>query len=239
MRILLADDDLRLGRAMKRVFEEEGHEIAVTTDGARSFEAASSGEFDVIVLDVDLPELDGFEICKRLRNDGVQTPVLMVAARNDVEDRVRGLDCGADDYVAKPFAVVELLARVRALGRRTARISGLQNMLRAGDLTLDIARHSAVRGGREIELTVKEFQLLELLLRYQGQVLTRSQIMDHVWQYDRQFASNVVDIYIHYLRNKIDRGFPEHLIHTVRGVGYSLRAGQPSGAARDQERAAS
>jgi DNA-binding response OmpR family regulator len=237
MRILLADDDLRLGRAMKRVFEEEGHEVAVTTDGPRSLEAALSGGFDVIVLDADLPGADGFEICRRLRTEGVQTPVLMIAARDDVEDRVRGLDCGADDYVAKPFAVVELLARVRALGRRTARLGTLSSTLTAGDLTLDIARHSAVRDGREIELTVKEFQLLELLLRYQGQALSRSQIMDHVWQYDRHFASNVVDIYIHYLRNKIDRGFGQPLIHTIRGVGYSLRAAavQPN----DQERAAS
>jgi DNA-binding response OmpR family regulator len=177
------------------------------------------------VLDIMLPELDGFELCRRMRLDGVQTPVLMMTARTDVDDRVRGLDAGADDYMLKPFAVAELLARVRALTRRSASVNGRNgDELRAGDLSLNVPRHSAVRGNRDIELTVKEFQLLELLLRHKGEVLTRTQILDQVWQYDRDFASNVVDIYIHYLRNKIDKGFSKPLIHTVRGVGYSLRA---------------
>jgi DNA-binding response OmpR family regulator len=176
-----------------------------------------------MILDVMLPELDGFEVCKRMRATGVQTPVLMLTARTDVQDRVKGLDSGADDYMVKPFAVAELLARVRALGRRSARSSNGRDQLRAGDLMLDVSRHSAVRGQKEIELTVKEFQLLELLLRHQGQVLSRTQILDHVWQYDRDFASNVVDIYIHYLRNKIDKGFDKQLIHTIRGVGYTLK----------------
>jgi DNA-binding response OmpR family regulator len=225
MRILLAEDDLRLGRAVKRVFEEEGYETTVASDGGQALAAASGQEFDVIVLDIILPGLDGFEVCRRLRVGGIQTPVLMMTARVDVEDRVRGLDSGADDYMLKPFAVAELLARVRALTRRSSKLNGTgRDELRAGDLMLDIARHSAIRDGREIELTVKEFQLLELLLRHQGQVLTRAQILDHVWQYDKDFASNVVDIYIHYLRNKIDKGFSRPLIHTVRGVGYALRA---------------
>lgn len=224
MKILLAEDDLRLGRAIKRVFEEEGHEVTVSTDGKQSFEVAARGEFDVIVLDINLPEMNGFDVCRDLRTSGVETSVLMMTGRTDVEDRVRGLDCGADDYMLKPFAVAELLARVRALGRRSARAATIPSQLRAGDLVLDFARHSAVRGDREIELTVKEFQLLELLLRHQGQVLTRAQILDHVWQYDRQFASNVVDIYVHYLRNKVDKGFAQPLIHTIRGVGYTLRA---------------
>ena len=170
-----------------------------------------------------LPELDGFDVCKRMRESGVQTPVLMLTARTAVQDRVKGLDCGADDYMVKPFAVAELLARVRALGRRGSRHTNGRGQLRAGDLLLDVSRHSAVRGEREIELTVKEFQLLELLLRHQGQVLSRTQILDHVWQYDRDFASNVVDIYIHYLRNKVDKGFDRQLIHTIRGVGYTLK----------------
>ncbi len=223
MKILLAEDDLRLGRAIKRVFEEEGYDVTVSTDGKQFFEAALRGEFDVIVLDINLPEMNGFDVCKDLRTSGVETPVLMMTGRTDVEDRVRGLDCGADDYMLKPFAVAELLARVRALGRRNMRAATIPSQLRAGDLTLDFARHRAVRGDREIELTVKEFQLLELLLRHQGQVLTRAQILDHVWQYDRQFASNVVDIYVHYLRNKVDKGFAQPLIHTIRGVGYTLR----------------
>jgi len=222
MKILLAEDDLRLARAVRRVFEEETHSVEIVGDGKHALDIASDGGFDVMVLDVMLPEMDGFEVCRRMRSSGVQTPVLMLTARTEVQDRVKGLDAGADDYLVKPFAVTELMARVRALGRRGARGNG-RDQLRAGDLMLDISRHSAVRGKHEIELTVKEFQLLELLLRHQGQVLTRSQILDHVWQYDRDFASNVVDIYIHYLRNKIDKGFKTQLIHTVRGVGYTLK----------------
>ncbi len=223
MKILLAEDDLRLARAVRRVFEEESHSVETIGDGPSALRKASGGEFDVLVLDVMLPELDGFDVCKRMRESGVQTPVLMLTARTAVQDRVKGLDCGADDYMVKPFAVAELLARVRALGRRGSRHTNGRGQLRAGDLLLDVSRHSAVRGEREIELTVKEFQLLELLLRHQGQVLSRTQILDHVWQYDRDFASNVVDIYIHYLRNKVDKGFDRQLIHTIRGVGYTLK----------------
>jgi DNA-binding response OmpR family regulator len=223
MKILLAEDDIRLGRAVKRVFEEEGYDVTIAVDGRRALEIGAQDDFDVIILDIMLPECDGFDVCRKLRTSGVQTPVLMMTARTDIEDRVNGLDSGADDYMVKPFAVAELLARVRALGRRKARLMNVRDELRAGDLSLDVQRHSAIRGEREIELTVKEFQLLELLLRHQGQVLTRAQILDHVWQYDRAFASNVVDIYIHYLRNKVDKGFDKALIHTVRGVGYTLR----------------
>ena len=223
MKILLAEDDLRLARAVKRVFEEESHNVETTGDGDSALRLAKNGEFDVMVLDVMLPERDGFDVCREMRVAGVQTPVLMLTARTDVQDRVKGLDSGADDYMVKPFAVAELLARVRALGRRGADAMNGHAPLTAGDLTLDVSRHCAVRGNREIELTVKEFQLLELLLRHQGQVLSRMQILDHVWQYDRDFASNVVDIYIHYLRNKIDRGFDVQMIHTIRGVGYMLK----------------
>lgn len=223
MKILLAEDDLRLARAVKRVFEEESHNVETTGDGDSALRLAKNGEFDVMVLDVMLPERDGFDVCREMRVAGVQTPVLMLTARTDVQDRVKGLDSGADDYMVKPFAVAELLARVRALGRRGADAMNGHAALTAGDLTLDVSRHCAVRGNREIELTVKEFQLLELLLRHQGQVLSRMQILDHVWQYDRDFASNVVDIYIHYLRNKIDRGFDVQMIHTIRGVGYMLK----------------
>ncbi len=223
MKILLAEDDLRLARAVRRVFEEESHSVDTVGDGVAALKSATANAYDVLVLDVMLPEMDGFDVCKRMREGGVQTPVLMLTARTAVQDRVKGLDCGADDYMVKPFAVAELLARVRALGRRGARAANGRAQLRAGDLMLDVSRHSAVRGDREIELTVKEFQLLELLLRHQGQVLSRAQILDHVWQYDRDFASNVVDIYIHYLRNKVDKGFDRQLIHTIRGVGYTLK----------------
>ena len=224
MKILVAEDDLRLARAVKRVFEEEQHSVKIAGTGRTALESGREGKYDVIVLDVMLPEMDGFDVCRQLRSSGHDTPVLMLTARTDVSDRVKGLDCGADDYMVKPFAVAELLARVRALGRRGARSANGNGNLRAGDLSLDISKHSAIRNGDEIELTVKEFQLLELLLRHQGQVLTRSQIMDHVWQYDRDFVSNVVDIYVHYLRNKVDKGYKKQLIHTVRGVGYTLKA---------------
>lgn len=222
MNILLAEDDLRLARAVRRVFEEETHAVQSVGDGEAALSAATKQPFDVMVLDIMLPKLDGFEVCRKMRMAGVETPVLMLTARTDVQDRVNGLDAGADDYMVKPFAVAELLARVRALARRGARSQNARDRLKAGDLVLDVSRHSAIRGKKEIELTVKEFQLLELLLRHQGQVLTRAQILDHVWQYDRDFASNVVDIYIHYLRNKIDKGFKTQLIHTIRGVGYTL-----------------
>jgi two-component system, OmpR family, response regulator len=224
MKILLAEDDLRLARAIRRVFEEEAHSVEIAGDGPKALELAQLGNHDVMILDVMLPGIDGFEVCTRMRVGGTQTPVLMLTARTEVPDRVKGLDAGADDYMVKPFAVAELLARVRALGRRGSRSSNGRDELRAGDLKLDVSRHCAVRGASEIELTVKEFQLLELLLRHQGQVLTRMQILDHVWQYDRDFASNVVDIYIHYLRNKIDKGFEQPLIQTIRGVGYMLKA---------------
>jgi DNA-binding response OmpR family regulator len=223
MKILFAEDDVRLARAVKRVFEGEAHDVVGVGDGEAALDRASAGQFDVMVLDVMLPKLDGFDVCRRMRAAGVETPVLMLTARTDVRDRVKGLDAGADDYMVKPFAVTELLARVRALGRRGGRSGNGRDELKAGDLMLDVSRHSAVRGNKEIELTVKEFQLLELLLRHQGQVLSRTQILDHVWQYDRDFASNVVDIYIHYLRNKVDKGFKTQLIHTIRGVGYTLK----------------
>ncbi len=223
MKILLAEDDLRLARAVRRVFEEEKHEVEISGDGKAALTSARGGAYDVMILDVMLPEMDGFDVCRALRSSGVQTPVLMLTARTDVQDRVKGLDSGADDYMVKPFAVAELLARVRALGRRGQQSTNGRDQMKAGDLLLDVSRHSAIRGDREIELTVKEFQLLELLLRHQGQVLSRSQILDHVWQYDRDFASNVVDIYIHYLRNKVDKGFKAQLIHTIRGVGYMLK----------------
>jgi DNA-binding response OmpR family regulator len=169
-----------------------------------------------------LPGLDGLEVCRRLRRQRVRTPILMLTARDAVPDRVRGLDAGADDYLVKPFALEELLARVRALSRRAA--DGLDGeTLRVGDLTLDLARHEARRGEQGIELTAKEFGLLEYLMRNAGRVLTKTQITDQVWGYHSEATSNVVEIYIHYLRDKVDRGFPRPLIRTVRGVGYTIK----------------
>lgn len=222
MHILIAEDDVRLARVLRRVLQEDGHVVDVASDGQQALELGGEPGIDLIILDVMLPRMDGFDVCRSLRAAGVETPILMLTARSAVDDRVRGLDVGADDYLVKPFALAELQARIRALTRRAPTFA--DHPLRVADLTLDVARHSAVRGGKEIPLSVKEFQLLEFFMRHPNQVLSRTQILDSVWQYDRAFTSNVVDIYVHYLRNKIDRGFPKRLLHTVRGVGYMLRA---------------
>jgi DNA-binding response OmpR family regulator len=224
MKVLICEDDARMARALKRALEEELHAVQVVEDGEAALELGADPGLDVIILDIMLPDLDGFEVCRRLRADGVHTPILILTARGEVSDRVSGLDAGADDYLAKPFALPELLARLRALTRRNAR--GIESLpkLQVGDLTLDPTIHCAIRGDREIYLTVKEFLLLELLMRHKGQVLRRSQILDHVWDFDTELTSNVVDTYMHYLRRKIDKGFDQQLIQTIRGVGYRLRA---------------
>ncbi|HVB61041.1 MAG TPA: response regulator transcription factor, partial [Ktedonobacteraceae bacterium] len=185
---------------------------------------ALSDTYDAVILDVMLPGIDGIEICRQLRAERIMSPVLMLTARGAVEDRVTGLNVGADDYLTKPFAMEELLARVNALLRRRDRRFDESPQLSVGDLTLDLVRHEAKRSGRVIELTAKEFALLEYLKRHAGMVLTRTQIIDAVWRYDLEALSNVVDIYIHYLRDKIDQGFSRSLIKTVRGVGYKIEA---------------
>jgi len=219
--ILVVEDERRLANLLRRVLSEERHTVDVAFDGASGFDLAGSDTYDLVILDLMLPGIDGLEICRRLRAANIQVPILMLTARGAVEDRVAGLKLGADDYLVKPFAMEELLARVAALLRR-GRSLDTAMQLRIGDLTLDLTRHEATRGGQIIELTAKEFALLEFLMRHPGQVLTRTQITDHVWRYDFDALSNVVDIYIHYLRDKIDRGFPHPMIKTVRGVGYKI-----------------
>jgi DNA-binding response OmpR family regulator len=206
---------------LRRVLGEERHTVDVAFDGAEGLNLAGSDTYDLLILDLMLPGVDGLEICRRVRADGVSMPILMLTARGSVEDRVAGLNLGADDYLVKPFAMEELLARVAALLRRGRTVDSA-TQLHLGDLTLDLTRHEARRAGRIIELTAKEFALLEFLMRHPGQVLSRTQIIDHVWRYDFDALSNVVDIYIHYLRDKIDRGFARPLIKTVRGVGYKI-----------------
>lgn len=223
MHILVVEDERRLANLIRRALEEESHVVDVSYDGIEALDMAQATEYDLIILDLMLPGMDGVEICRRLRQEGSDVRILMLTARDAVEDRVQGLESGADDYLIKPFSFSELLARVKALARRQVQPQAEQE-LRSGDLVLDLARHEARRGDRTIELTAKEFQLLEFLMRNAGHVLTRTQILDHVWGYNFDSFSNVVDIYVHYLRNKIDRGFPEPLIRTVRGVGYSLKA---------------
>lgn len=225
MHVLVAEDEPRLLRLIARVLRESGHVVETAADGAEALDLALGGEYEALVLDVMLPSLDGFEIARQLRQHKIRTPILMLTARDAVEDRVRGLDAGADDYLVKPFAFEELLARIRALGRRSTEGSDGAT-LKVGDLTLDLVRHEARRGGRGVELTPKEFALLEYLMRNPGRALTRTQLLDHVWGYDAETASNVVDIYIHYLRTKVEVEGEPQLIRTVRGVGYSIRDGK-------------
>ena len=223
MQILVVEDERHLARLIQRVLLEERHAVDVAFDGGAGMDQALSGSYDLIILDVMLPEYSGLEICRTMREANVQTPVLMLTARGEIEDRVTGLRAGADDYVVKPFAMAELVARVEALLRRGRAITDVTR-LQVSDLVLDTSSHEVMRDGRIIELTAKEFALLEYLMRHAGQVLTRTQIIDHVWRYDSDSLSNVVDIYIHYLRDKIDRGFSRPLIKTVRGVGYRIAA---------------
>jgi DNA-binding response OmpR family regulator len=223
MHILLIEDELRLCRLLRRALEASRHVVDVVSEGEGGLAAALGGGYDLLILDLGLPDVDGLEVCRRLRAAGSGTPVLMLTARDDVEDRVAGLDVGADDYLGKPFALAELLARVRAFARRPPLHNGASELCLA-DLTLDMAEHRARRGERVIALSAKEFALLEYLLRHAGQVLTRQQILAHVWRYDYDGLDRAVDTYIHYLREKIDAGAEQRLLHTVRGVGYVLRA---------------
>lgn len=220
MRVLLIEDEPGMVQFIQQGLQEQGCSIDTAQDGETGLETALLSEYDVLVLDIMLPRMDGLQVLKKLRDRGVKTPVLLLTARSEIEDRVRGLDKGADDYLVKPFAFSELLARLRALVRRPP----LQNnpVLELGDLTMDVAAHTVQRSGRLIALSPREFALLELLLRHPNQVLSRTQIAERVWNLDYYTGTNVVDVYIGYLRRKIDRGFDYPLIHTVRGIGYRL-----------------
>ncbi len=221
MYILVVEDERRLAQVVRKVLAEEGHTVDVAYDGEEGLAMAMDGTHDVIVLDVMLPGIDGFEVCRRLRVNRVDTPVLLLTALDAVEDRVRGLDAGADDYLPKPFAFQELFARLRALSRR--RVQAREpDRLEAGDLVLDMRRRRAERAGKTIELSPKEYALLEFLIRNEGRVVTRTQILDHIWGYEYSPDSNLVDVYVTYLRRKVDRGHERKLIRTVRGVGYAL-----------------
>lgn len=223
MHILLVEDERRLASAIRRILQEEGHVVDVVYDGEDALYQATLEEYDAIVLDVMLPGKDGFAVARELRANGRTTPILMLTARDAIPDRVAGLDAGADDYLVKPFAMSELLARLRALDRRARMAAGEAHVLRVADLELDLRAREARRQGKRIELTAKEFALLEALMRHPGQVLTRSQLLDMVWHYDSAVESNVVDTYIHYLRTKVDKEFEPKLIRTVRGAGYAIR----------------
>ena len=222
MKILVVDDERAVRESLRRALELEGYEIELAADGSEAlYRLEGSEEPDAVILDVLMPGVDGLEVCRRLRGSGSKLPVLMLTARTEVEDRVAGLDAGADDYVTKPFALEELLARVRALLRRTSDEEG--DVVRFGDLELDPTTREVTRGGRPIELTRTEFSLLELFMRNPRQVLTRTIIFERVWGYDFGYASNSLDVYIGYLRRKTEADGEPRLIHTVRGVGYALR----------------
>ena len=221
MRILIVEDDQSLHRIIRRRLTEEGYAVDGCFDGEDALHYMESEVYDCVILDWMLPKKDGVIVLREFRNHGFRTPVLMLTAKDSVTDRVEGLDAGADDYLTKPFAYDELSARVRALLRRTT--ESKNNKLQIANLVMDLSMHSVFRGEKEILLTSREYALLEYFLRNQGQVLTRSQIADHVWNYDFDYDSNVVDVYVRYLRNKIDKGYEEPLIHTVRGYGYVVK----------------
>jgi len=222
VKILVVDDEPQLRRALERALKLEGYEVALAADGDQALAAVASSRPDAIVLDVLMPGRDGLEVCRALRGGDDHTPVLMLTARDAVSDRVDGLDAGADDYVVKPFALEELLARVRALLRRSDSGGGGEPLGYA-DLTLDPATREVRRGERDVELTKTEFALLEQLMRHPRQVLTRSQIFEAVWGYDFGPRSNSLEVYVGYLRRKTEEGGEPRLIQTVRGVGYALR----------------
>jgi DNA-binding response OmpR family regulator len=224
MHILVVEDERRLAYLLRRVLLEERHTVDLAHDGNTGLDLALSDTYDVVILDIMLPGMDGVEVCRQMRAERIMSPVLMLTARGSVEDRVTGLNVGADDYLTKPFAMEELLARINALLRRRDQRFDENPRLSVGDLSLDLVGHEARRDGRVIELTAKEFALLEYLMRHPGRVLTRTQIVDAVWRYDMEALSNVVDIYIHYLRDKVDLGYSHPLIKTVRGVGYKIEA---------------
>jgi two-component system, OmpR family, response regulator MprA len=222
MRILVVDDEPAVRQAVERALRLDGHEVSLAAHGGEALDELDTRPPDAVVLDVLMPRIDGLELCRRMRASGDRTPVLMLTARDAVSDRVAGLDAGADDYLVKPFALEELLARVRALLRRASPDTG-QAPLRYGDLALDPVSHEVSRGARPIELTRTEFLLLELFLRHPRQVLTRSVIFENVWGYDFGPRSNSLEVYMGYLRRKTEAGGESRLLHTVRGVGYVLR----------------
>jgi two-component system OmpR family response regulator len=222
MRILVVEDELKMASLLNRGLAEEGHVVDVAGKGDEGLWKAREVQYDAIVLDLMLPGIDGFEVCRRLREGGVWTPVLMLTARDSVEDRVAGLDVGADDYLPKPFSFTELLARLRALARRG--VAERPAVLQVGDLRLDPATRQFWRGQTEINLSAKEFALVETFMRRPHRVLTREQLLEHAWDFAFEPNSNVVDVYIRYLREKIDRPFGRRSIETVRGAGYRLRA---------------
>ena len=227
MRVLIVEDEPGVLQFLRQGLTEAGYAVDLARDGLEGLGYAQSMDYDVIVLDIMLPKMNGLEMLHELRDQCIKTPVLLLTARDTVDDRVQGLDYGADDYLVKPFAFPELLARLRTLLRRPP--LQVNTLMKVGDLEMDISRHEVSRAGQIIQLSQREFSLLELLLRHPNQVLTRTQIIEHVWNFNFYSETKVVDVYIGYLRRKIDQGFEYPLIHTIRGVGYRLSAAGQDG----------
>jgi len=221
MRILVVEDNKRLSDSLRRTLEDDGYAIDAACDGLDGEEMALMGTYDVIILDIMLPEKDGLTVCRDIRNKRINTPVLMLTARDALDDRVSGLDSGADDYLVKPFEVDELRARIRALLRRES--SSKSALLQVGDLTLDPATHAVERAGKPVNLTAKEFSLLEYFMRHPNHIISREKAESHLWSYEHLVTSNVVDVYIRRLRRKIDDPYETKLFETIRGAGYRLR----------------
>jgi heavy metal response regulator len=220
MRILLIEDEPGVAQFIRQGLTESGYAVDVAREGREGLEYALSADYDAIILDLMLPKMNGLDVLRELRNQHIKTPVLLLTARDGVDDRVRGLDTGADDYLVKPFAFPELLARLRALLRRPPLQAG--TVLKMADLEMDTATRTVRRAGHPLDLSPREFSLLELLLRHPNQVLTRTQILEHVWNFNFYGDTNVIDVYIGYLRRKVDRDFAPPLIHTIRGVGFRM-----------------
>lgn len=223
MRLLVVEDEKDLNDIIRKQLVADGYSVDVSFDGEDAIDILSYTDFDGVILDIMLPGADGYEVLKSLRNNGKTTPVLFLTARDSIEDRVKGLDSGANDYLVKPFALKELSARVRAMTRNL--YGNSSNVITLADLELNCESHHVKRGGREIKLSAKEFALLEYLMLNKGKVLSREKIEDHIWNFDYEGGTNVVDVYIRYLRKKVDDGFDRKLIHTVRGKGYVVREG--------------
>lgn len=221
MRVLIVEDEKKISDFIKRGLREEGYSVDSAYDGEEGHFLATTGEYDLIVLDIMLPGIDGISLCRKLREEKIVTPIMMLTAKDSVKDKVKGLDSGADDYLIKPFAFEEFLARIRALLRK--RDSTAVTKMQIMDLVLDLMTHKVTRSGKEIELTTKEYALLEYLMRNAGAVVTRTMISEHVWDVNFDTYTNVIDVYINYLRNKIDKGHKYKLIHTLRGRGYTLK----------------
>ena len=222
MKILIIEDEHKIANSIKKGLELESYAVDVAYDGITGYDLVSTENYDVIILDLMLPDMDGIEICQKMRANSIQTPILMLTAKGQTQDKVKGLNSGADDYLVKPFAFVELLARIKALMRRPKNNSGI--ILKTNDLMLNTITYDVTRNGKKIKLSRQEFALLEYLLRHKNTVLNKEQIIGNVWDYDADILPNTIEVYIGYLRNKIDKPFPKNpnLIHTIRGFGYKL-----------------